>query len=90
MKRTGDYTLVIPCLVTDKKDSYQIKSVEFNRIRNGRAGGAALYTFDIRAKSKHGDCYNRHFHASKLLLKNNSTGKTVIYEANRKGATSHE
>ena len=86
MKRTGDYTLIIPCLATDKENSYQIKGLAFDKIPNGSSGGVPWHTFNIKTKSVHDDFYNLHIHASRLLLKNNVTGKVTSYDANRKAA----
>jgi len=69
--------------MTGKTDCYQIKSLQFDRVKNGSTGNKPNYTFDIRTKSVHGDYYNKHFHASKILLKNNVSGRTTTHTANR-------
>ena len=78
MKRTGDLTLNF-----ENDRGYKILSIEWKKIKNGTQGNKQFYTFDIRTKSAHGDCYNKHFHASSFELVDNETGKINVYSANK-------
>jgi len=82
MKRKGFFTLIIPCIVTGKQESYPIVELEYTKVRNGTSGGKDMYTYDIRTKSPNGEFYNRHFHASRFTLLNEAGGTRTNHDAN--------